>query len=173
MPSHQTDLSSLGSGKGLRPAYPPNVLTYCFFFWGETAGWSRLERASSEHLCGTLSRMQAPGHCIATVVTLLSSLNTTLHCYHPCLFLFSTWHTKSHAESGSLSWGAEEPPRSQCSNRVWNGFGCWLMWEDLDYCAQCQPRAGGPGMFRELAEQEAGGASQWASLPQFHPLPLL
>lgn len=64
----------------LRPVYPPNVLTSCFFFWGETAGWSRLERASSEHLCGTLSRMQAPGYCIATIATLLSSLITTLHC---------------------------------------------------------------------------------------------
>lgn len=63
-----------------RPVYPPNVLTSCFFFWGETAGWSRPERASSEHLCGTLSRMQAPGYCIATIATLLSSLITALHC---------------------------------------------------------------------------------------------
>ena len=64
----------------LRPVYPPNVLTYCFFFWGETAGWSHLELASSELLCETLSRMRAPGYCIATIATLLSSLFTTLHC---------------------------------------------------------------------------------------------
>lgn len=119
------------------------VSTWAGLFWASL--WNPKQDAGSWLL-----------YCYRSYSAVLPNHYLTLH--HPYLFLFSTWHTKSHVESGRLSWGAEEPPRSRCSNRVWNGFGCWLMWEDPAYCAQCQPRAGGPGMFRDAGWAGARGS---------------
>lgn len=170
MPSHQTDLSSFRSGKSLRLAYPPNVLTYCLF-WGETAGWPGLEqglRVSSEHLW---NQKQDAGFWLlyrySSSFFILPNHNLTL-C--PCLFLLSNWHTKSHVESGSLNWGTEDLPRSEWPNLVCNGFDCWLMCGDPVYCGQCHPRAGSPGMVREAGWAGARGSKPVStSLPRSIP----
>lgn len=161
----------------MRLEYPP-MLMYCFFFWGKTAGRPQL----GQGLDCSLSIVVGPKTgCSLLAAAWLQWLlfrppwpSRTL--YYPSLVLIivSLTHQASRGKWESQLRDWEIAQSRVAYGHVWNGFDCWLMWEDSVCCRQCYPEAGTPGKFGEVGWARAR-RSKPASifLTWVHPVLLL